>query len=107
MSVASLTFMTKVEVVVSGDDVPAVTSVLETCGATGYTVLAAVAGFGHHGLHQSRLTFDDRNALRMVLSVVPDHRADALVDALRSLLSDRPGVFFVSSTQVSRPEYFT
>jgi nitrogen regulatory protein PII len=101
-----LTQMTKIEVVVGGADVAGVTDALATCGATGYTVLSAVSGLGHHGVHQGRLHFNDRDSLRMVLCVVPDERADAVVKVLRSLLENRPGVLFVSAVQVSRPDYF-
>jgi nitrogen regulatory protein PII len=103
----ALSPMTKIEVVVTGSDVAAVGDVLTTCGATGYTVLSGVSGLGHHGFHQGRLHFYDRDTLRMVLTVVPDDRADPVIDAIRALLADRPGVLFVSDTYVSRPEYFT
>jgi nitrogen regulatory protein PII len=103
---SGLTPMTKVEVVVRGDDVPDVEQVLTTCGATGYTVLSGVSGLGHHGFHQGRLHFNDRDALRMVLTVVDDDRAGSLISALRALLDDRPGVLFVSDTFVSRPDHF-
>lgn len=107
MSRSGLTAMTKIEVVVHGDDVPAIGEVLTTCGATGYTVLSGVSGLGHHGFHQGRLHFNDRDALHMVLTVVPDDRSDAVTAALRAFLEDRPGVLFVSESYVSRPDYFT
>ena len=103
----TLSPMTKIEVVVTGSDVPAVGDVLTSCGATGYTVLSGVSGLGHHGFHQGRLHFNDRDTLRMVLTVVPDDHAEPVIDAIRALLADRPGVLFVSDTYVSRPEYFT
>ncbi len=106
MTRSTLTPMTKLEVVVRGDDVPAVTDCMAASGAVGYTILSAVAGLGHHGVHQGRLHFNDRDSLRMVLSVVPDDRIDGVIEAVRALLDDRPGVLFVSSTAVSRPEYF-
>lgn len=106
MTHAGLTAMTKIEVVVSGEDVPAVTDLLTASGASGYTVLSGVSGLGHGGFHQGRLHFNDRDALRLLLTVVPVERADSLIDALRALLSKRPGVLFVSETAVSRPEYF-
>lgn len=107
MTRPGLTAMTKIEVVVNGDDVSEVGEVLTTCGATGYTVLSGVSGLGHRGFHQGRLHFNDRDALRMVLTVVPDERSDAVISSLRAFLEDRPGVLFVSDSYVSRPEYFT
>lgn len=106
MTRPGLTAMTRIEVVISGEDTAAVGEVLTTSGATGYTVLSGVSGLGHHGFHQGRLHFNDRDSLRMLLAVVPDERADALVATLRAFLTDRPGVLFVSQTFVSRPEYF-
>ena len=107
MTRPGLTAMTKIEVVVNGDDVAEVGEVLTTCGATGYTVLSGVSGLGHRGLHQGRLHFNDRDALRIVLTVVPDERSDGVISSLRAFLEDRPGVLFVSDTYVSRPEYFS
>lgn len=102
-----MTRMTRVEVVVGATDAPAVTELVTSGGAIGYTVLPVVGGLGHHGEHQGRLHFNDRDGLRLVLTVVAEAHADALVQAIRSLLVDRHGVLFVSDTWVSRPEYFT
>ncbi|MEZ5239166.1 MAG: P-II family nitrogen regulator [Microthrixaceae bacterium] len=106
MSRPGLTPMTKIEVVVRGDDLASVESMLKASGATGYTVLSSVSGLGHGGFHQGSLHFNDRDTLRMVVAVVADSRVDAVVEALRDLFADRPGVLFVSDTYVSRPEYF-
>jgi hypothetical protein len=43
----------------------------------------------------------------MLITVVPTDRAEAIVDGLRKLLEERPGVMFISDVFVSRPEYFT
>lgn len=99
--------MTKVEVVVGGGDVPAVRDCLEAVGVTGHTMLSNVAGAGHHGAHEGRLAFNDRDGLVLLFTVVPTDRAGALVDRLRVLLDRRPGVMFVTDTHVSRPGYFT
>ncbi len=106
MTRQNLTPMTKVEVVVTGDDLPALREVFAAAGATGYTSVANVSGVGHHGFHQGRLAFNERDALTLVITVVPDDRADAVLAGVQHLLADRPGVMFVSDTNVSRPEYF-
>jgi nitrogen regulatory protein PII len=106
MSRAGLTPMTKVEVVVSGEDAPTVHAVFASAEATGWTSVSNVSGLGHHGLHQGALMFNERAALQLLITVVPHDRADALVAGLRELFADRPGVLFVSDTYVSRPEYF-
>ncbi len=106
MSRDGLTRMTKVEVVVAGDDVPTVREVFAAADATGWTSVSNVSGLGHGGLHQGSLLFNERAALSLLITVVPDERAEALIAGLRELLEDRSGVMFVSDTYVSRPEYF-
>lgn len=106
MSRDGLTRMTKVEVVVSGADVPAVREVVQAAGASGFTSVSGVSGLGHGGYHQGRLLFNEQDTLAMLITVVPDDRADALLAGLRPLLERSSGVMFVSDTYVSRPEYF-
>lgn len=102
----ALSQMTKVEVVIGGEDVSVVVELFTKVGATGYTALSNVSGLGHSGYHQGRLLFNDRNALTLLTVVLPPERTGALLDGLRVLLAERSGVLLVSDTWVSRPEYF-
>jgi nitrogen regulatory protein PII len=99
--------MARIEVVIDGEHVPAVRDHLLASGATGFTAINGVAGFGHHGEHAGRLMFNDRNSLSMVISVVTPDRVQAIVAGIRELLDHHHGVVFVSETHVSRPDYFT
>lgn len=101
-----LTAMAKIEVVVEGTDESAVRDLFLDAGASGYTAVTGVSGFGHHGHHQGRLLFNDRASLSMLITVVPDDRVGPIVDGVRRLLEERPGVLFVTRTAVSRPHYF-
>jgi nitrogen regulatory protein PII len=107
MTFCDLTRMIKVEVIVGGDDAPAVADLVSACGATGYTAVTGVSGLGHHGYHQGALLFNDQAALQLLITVVPTERAEPLVVGLRTLLESSPGVMFVTDTYVSRPEYFS
>ncbi len=98
--------MTKVEVVVNGADVHSVQGIFEESGVSGFTMIGNVSGLGHTGYHEGRLAFNDRDGLNMLITVAPADRAANLVERLRRLLANRPGVMFVSETQVSRLEYF-
>lgn len=102
-----LTKMTKVEVVVPGQDAPAVCDLIRSVGATGYTSLSGVSGLGHHGYHQGRLLFNQQAALQLIITVVPEARFKALLAGLRPLLDATSGVMFVTETYVSRPDYFS
>jgi nitrogen regulatory protein PII len=106
MSRDGLTKMTKIEVVASGADVPAVRAAIEGAGASGFTSVSGVSGLGHGGFHQGRLLFNEQDTLALLITVVPDDRADALVAGLLPLLEASSGVLFVSDTYVSRPEHF-
>ncbi len=106
MSREDLTRMTKLEVVVRGADAALVSNLLTNSGVTGYTSLSGVSGFGHHGYHQGRLLFNETDTLALLIAVMPDDRADAVLAGLRALFEDRSGVMFVSDTYVSRPDYF-
>ena len=99
--------MTKVEVVVAGKDAPAVRELIGSVGATGFTSLSGVSGLGHHGYHQGRLLFNQQATLELIITVVPQERADAILAGLRPLLDASSGVMFVTETYVSRPEYFS
>ena len=107
MSVDGLAKMTKIEVVVAGEHVPAVREQFRSAGATGFTSVSGVSGLGHHGYHQGRLLFNQQAALELLITVVPDTKSGALIAGLRRLLDDSPGVMFVTDTYVSRPEYFS
>ena len=51
-------------------------------------------------------TVEDTPPSIFVNYVVPDDRADDLIDAVGALLEERAGVMFVSETAVGRPGYF-
>ena len=101
-----LTPMARIEVVIDGEHVPVIRDILLASGATGYTALHGVSGFGHGGQHEGRLLFNDRNSLSLLISIIPLERAESLIAGIRRVLNNAPGVMFVSETHVSRPEYF-
>jgi nitrogen regulatory protein PII len=102
-----LTRMTKVEVVVRGADAALVSNLLKSSGVTGYTSLNGVSGFGHHGYREGRLLFNDTDTLALLIAVMPEERADAVIAGLTTMFEEHSGVMFVSETYVSRPAYFT
>lgn len=102
-----LTPMARIEVVINGEHVPIIRDLLLSSGATGYTALHGVSGFGHGGEHEGRLLFNDRNSLSLLISIIPVEQAESLVAGVRRVLDHNHGVMFVSETHVSRPEYFS
>ncbi|MEM8748434.1 MAG: P-II family nitrogen regulator [Actinomycetota bacterium] len=98
--------MARIEVVIDGEHIPTVRELLLEAGATGYTAVDGVSGFGHSGEHAGRLLFNDRNSLSMLISVVPHDRVQRVVAGIRGLLDHHHGVVFISETHVSRADYF-
>ena len=107
MMTVGLAKMTKIEVVVSGVEAPAVREMIRSVGATGFTSLSGVSGLGHGGYHQGRLLFNQQAALELLITVVPETKVEALLAGLRPLLDASSGVMFVTETYVSRPDYFS
>jgi len=101
-----LTRMTKIEIVVHGDDLAAVRDLLRVAGVAGFTVVSGVGGLGHTGYHRGSLLFNELDAQDLLIAVAHDDIAETVIAGVRELLSERPGVMFVSETWVSRPEYF-
>lgn len=102
----TLHHMKEVRVIVSGEDRTFVTELLDSIGATGYTVLAVTAGKGHGGLQQSHFMFGEIESLEMIMTVMPEDKVEPLLAALGKLFDRHSGVMFVSDVAVSRREYF-
>jgi PII-like signaling protein len=98
--------MARIEVVIDGEHVPTIRDLFLSSGATGYTALHGVSGFGHGGQHEGRLLFNDRNSLSLLISIIPIENAEPLIAGVRKVLEGQAGVMFVSETHVSRPDYF-
>lgn len=87
----ALTKMIKIEVVVAGSDAPAVRDLIQSVGATGFTSLSGVSGLGHRGYHQGRLLFNQQATLELLITVIPEAKADALLAGLRPCWTHRRG----------------
>ena len=94
------TQITRVEIVIDGEDISVVADLFSEVGATGFTAASNVSGLGHRDYHQGRLQFNDRYSLVLLTEVLPADRAGALLNVLRYLLALRSRVLFVSDTWV-------
>ena len=106
MAAHGLVRMARVEIVARGRDSASIQDILRSAGVTGWTALSQAGGFGHSGYHEARLLFNDHDSLSLTIAILPDERLDPVLAGLRALFEDRSGVFFVSDSFVSRPEYF-
>lgn len=99
--------MVKIEVVVNATDAEFVEALVRAEGATGFTAVEGLTGFGHGGRSQGRLVFNERGGQSLVITVLPEDRVAGVVAGLRAFFAANPGVMFVSPVWVGRPEYFS
>jgi nitrogen regulatory protein PII len=100
-----LTPMKKIEIVVPGEHVEDVRTVLAEF-TTGYTQIAPVSGRGHHGFHEGRLLWNDLSAQAMIVTVVQPEMLEPLLEGILPLLEGRSGVVWVTDVAVSRSAYY-
>ena len=98
--------MKEIRVIVSGDNRPFVTDLLDRVQATGYTIIGNVSGKGHHGVREAHFMFSEQESLVMIMTVVPEEKVEPILAGLRPLFDRYSGVMFVSDVTVSRNEYF-
>ena len=106
MDELSLYPVRKVEIIVQGDRLKTLETVLDELGVTGYTIVRDVAGKGHHGVHGGRLIFNERDSYAMLVTVLSSDKFEALAQRIKPLLEDSSGVLFVSEVSVLRMNYF-
>ncbi len=98
--------MKEIRVIVSGENRPFVTELLDKVEASGYTIIGNVSGKGHHGVREAHFMFSEQESLVMIMAVVPEEKVEPVLAGLRPLFDRYSGVMFVSDVAVSRREYF-
>jgi nitrogen regulatory protein PII len=106
MSGLTLHSMKEIRVIVSGENRPFVTELLDKVEATGYTIIGNISGKGHHGVREAHFMFSEQESLVMIMAVVPEEKVEPVLAGLRPLFDRYSGVMFVSDVTVSRREYF-
>lgn len=95
----------KIEIIVENPILKLVLNRVNEVGGPRYTVLQAASGRGHSGEWDAdQLTTATNHA--MIVIIVGDELAEAIVDAVSELFNDYPGIVYVSDVQVRRAEYF-
>ena len=64
--------MKEIRVIVSGENRPFVTELLDKVEATGYTIIGNLSGKGHHGFREAHFMFSEQESLVMIMAVVPE-----------------------------------
>jgi len=94
--------MKKLEIIVQGEYQDFVLDLLDRAGVSGYTVVHNLSGKGKHGAHEGHLMFNEDDVLVMVITVVPEDLAAAILEGLTPFFNKHMGVVFTSDIQVTR-----
>lgn len=95
----------KVEIVISAPMMRRVLGILDDLGASGYTVLRAISGKGHHS-EWDLAQLSDATRHVVVVVVVSESMAARIVDEVGAVFQQHRGVIFTSTVEVLRSEYF-
>lgn len=94
--------MKKLEIIVQGEYQDFVLDLLDRATVTGYTVVHNLSGKGRHGSHEGHLMFNEDDVLVMIITVVPEGLAAAILEGLTPFFNKHMGVVFTSEIQVTR-----
>jgi len=95
----------KLEIVVEAPLRSRLLGLLDRLAVSGYTVLPAVAGRGHHGAWEEG-QISDADRMVVVVCLVDAGRLDAILDAVYGALAERIGIVYVTDVAVVRPDHF-
>src|SRR5574340_291823 len=94
--------MKEIRVIVSGENRPFVTELLDKVHASGYTIIGNISGKGHHGVREAHFMFSEQESLVMIMAVVPEEKVEPVLAGLRPLFDRYSGVMFVSRSEERR-----
>jgi len=95
----------RIEIVVEAPLQGRVATLIEQAGATGYTVLPALAGLGRGGPWREGEIIGTQHMVVVMTIVAPDI-ADKVLDALKPMLGRYTAILAVSDVDVVRTELF-
>lgn len=96
----------RIEIIVEAPALPRVIEALDQVEVSGYTVLPAIAGRGHHGGWRLDDSFNDASHMVSVVCVTAEEKAEAAVSAVYRVVQKQIGILTMSDVMVVRPEHF-
>lgn len=95
----------RVEIVVEATRAHRILEMIESLGATGYTMIPEVSGKGHRGVRDEAHVSDVfRNVL--IIVIAKEQLAIRIIEESQKLLTDYAGIVYVSDVWVVRDDHF-
>jgi nitrogen regulatory protein PII len=95
----------KVEIVIPAPMLRRILGILDRLGVSGYTVLRAISGKGHHS-EWDLAELSDATRHVVILVVVADPMADKIIEAVGDVVRQHHGIIVRSTVEVMRSDYF-
>ncbi len=95
----------KVEIVIAAPIARRILSGLDDLGASGYTVLRAISGKGHH-TQWDLAQLSDANQHVVIMVVVSEATAARILEDLSAIVRQHHGIILMSTVEVLRSDYF-
>ncbi len=95
----------KVEIVIAAPLLRRILAILDELGVTGYTVLRAISGKGHH-VEWDLADLSSSTQQVMIVVVVADETAERIAQEVGAVFEKHHGVVFFTSVEVLRSDYF-
>ena len=96
----------RIEIVVEAPLLSRLLALMDDNNVSGYTVLPALAGRGHHGSWSREGLATDAGRMVVVVAIVDADAVSNLLDAVYPLISRHIAIVTVSDVQVIRGERF-
>ena len=96
----------RIEIMIETPALRRVRRALENAGVRGYSILSVEGGYGRTGSWSSEGEVSIASDMDMIWCIVAEERAEAVVDAVFSVVDRQIGVVTISDCEVVRRERF-
>ena len=96
----------RIDIVAEAPVLKRLEALLEEAGVSGYTVLPALAGRGHHGDWNREGLAGDAGRMVAVFCIVDAARLEAILDKLQTVIARQMAIVAVSDVEVIRGDHF-
>lgn len=97
----------RIEIIVELPVLKRVLGAIDKAGASGYTVVPAMAGSGQSGEWSRDAMIGDTGHMAQVIVVTSEHRVEAMLERIYALVSHQVGFVTISDVEVIRADYFS
>lgn len=96
----------KIELIIEKPALKRACRILEEAGATGYTYLPTLGGFGNHNRWQRGTDISSSRDMILIICITDEEICKIVIDNLGTLIGSHIGVLNISDTTVLRKNKF-